>query len=63
MPARLFFTTPQLFAVCTVGMPIYIVTELMQHGCLLDFLRTPDGEHLRLPALIDMGANFAAGME
>jgi fyn-related kinase len=29
----------QLFAVCTLSEPIYIVTELMQHGSLLNFLR------------------------
>eukprot|EP00053_Salpingoeca_punica_P013248 m.119480 g.119480 ORF g.119480 m.119480 type:complete len:715 (-) comp16151_c1_seq2:376-2520(-) len=29
----------QLFGVCTTQRPIYIVTELMTQGCLLDFLR------------------------
>lgn len=53
----------QLYAVCTVGTPIYIITELMAKGCLLDFLQSPSGEALRLPALIDMGSNVAAGME
>lgn len=28
----------QLYAVCTQDEPIYIVTELMHHGSLLDFL-------------------------
>ena len=28
----------QLYAVCTDGEPIYIVTELMSHGSLLDYL-------------------------
>ena len=28
----------QLYAVCTQDEPIYIVTELMRHGSLLDFL-------------------------
>ena len=29
----------QLYAVCTEDEPIYIVTELMQHGSLLEFLQ------------------------
>ena len=32
----------QLYAVCTQDEPIYIVTELMRHGSLLDFLH---GKH------------------
>ncbi len=28
----------QLFAVCTIGKPIFIITELMANGCLLDYL-------------------------
>jgi serine/threonine protein kinase len=30
----------QLYAVCTIEEPIYIVTELMQHGSLLDYLQS-----------------------
>jgi len=33
----------QLYAVCTQDEPIYIVTELMRNGSLLDFLH---GKHL-----------------
>ena len=29
----------QLYAICSDSEPIYIVTELMKHGSLLDFLR------------------------
>lgn len=29
----------QLYAVCTVEEPIYIITELMKHGSLLEFLQ------------------------
>ena len=48
----------QLFAVCTepVDQPIYIVTELMAHGSLLDFLRDGAGRDLKLPSLVDMAA-------
>lgn len=52
----------QLFAVCTIGEPIFIITELMPHGCLLDYLKTPNGEALRLPTLIDMATDIAQAM-
>jgi fyn-related kinase len=29
----------QLYAVCTLEEPIYIITELMKHGSLLEFLQ------------------------
>ena len=51
----------QLYAVCTQEEPIYIITELMKHGSLLEYLRG-DGRSLKLPQLIDMGAQVAAGM-
>ena len=51
----------QLYAVCTQEEPIYIITELMKHGSLLEYLRG-DGQSLQLPQLIDMGAQVAAGM-
>ena len=51
----------QLYAVCTKKEPIYIITELMKHGSLLEYLRG-DGRSLKLPQLIDMGAQVAAGM-
>jgi len=51
----------QLYAVCTNEEPIYIITELMKHGSLLWYL-TGDGCALKLPQLIDMGAQVAAGM-
>ena len=51
----------QLYAVCTKEEPIYIITELMKHGSLLEYLRG-DGRLLKLPQLINMGAQVAAGM-
>lgn len=51
----------QLYAVCTVEEPIYIVTELMKNGSLLDFLQGK-GKGLKLQQLIDMAAQIAAGM-
>eukprot|EP00096_Caligus_rogercresseyi_P009104 TRINITY_DN302_c0_g1_i1.p1 TRINITY_DN302_c0_g1~~TRINITY_DN302_c0_g1_i1.p1 ORF type:complete len:378 (+),score=115.91 TRINITY_DN302_c0_g1_i1:114-1247(+) len=51
----------QLYAVCTLEEPIYIITELMKHGSLLEFLQGK-GRTLKLPQLIDMSAQIAAGM-
>ena len=51
----------RLYAVCTQEKPVYIITELMKHGSLLEYLRG-DGRSLQLPQLIDMGAQVAAGM-
>ena len=52
----------QLYAVCTKEEPIYIVTELMKHGSLLDYLRKHHGHSLKLPQLINMSAQVACGM-
>ncbi|XP_039277344.1 tyrosine-protein kinase Src42A isoform X2 [Nilaparvata lugens] len=51
----------QLYAVCTMEEPIYIITELMKNGSLLDYLQGK-GRVLKLPQLIDMAAQIAAGM-
>ena len=51
----------QLYAVCTEEEPIYIITELMKHGALLDYLRG-EGRGLKQPQLVDMCAQVAAGM-
>ncbi|XP_077850925.1 tyrosine-protein kinase Fgr isoform X3 [Macaca mulatta] len=51
----------QLYAVVSEE-PIYIVTEFMCHGSLLDFLKNPEGQDLRLPQLVDMAAQVAEGM-
>ncbi|KAG8591822.1 hypothetical protein GDO81_000318 [Engystomops pustulosus] len=34
----------QLYGVCTEKRPIYIVTEFMEHGCLLNYLRQRHGQ-------------------
>ncbi|KAM9409665.1 proto-oncogene tyrosine-protein kinase Src-like isoform 2-T2 [Pholidichthys leucotaenia] len=51
----------QLYAVVSEE-PIYIVTEYMSQGSLLDFLKGEAGKMLRLPQLVDMAAQIAAGM-
>ncbi|XP_078275044.1 proto-oncogene tyrosine-protein kinase Src-like isoform X1 [Rhinoraja longicauda] len=51
----------QLYAVVSEE-PIYIVTEYMSKGSLLDFLKGEMGKYLRLPQLVDMAAQISAGM-
>ena len=46
----------QLMGVCTTSDPIYIITELMVNGSLLDYLRRDEGRVIKLPTLIDMAA-------
>ncbi|XP_023659656.1 tyrosine-protein kinase Fgr isoform X3 [Paramormyrops kingsleyae] len=51
----------QLYAVVSEE-PIYIITEFMTQGSLLDFLKDGDGRDLKLPQLVDMAAQIASGM-
>ncbi|XP_054623846.1 proto-oncogene tyrosine-protein kinase Src isoform X3 [Dunckerocampus dactyliophorus] len=51
----------QLYAVVSEE-PIYIVTEYMGKGSLLDFLKGDMGKMLRLPQLVDMASQIASGM-
>ncbi|EHB07550.1 Proto-oncogene tyrosine-protein kinase Yes [Heterocephalus glaber] len=41
--------------------PIYIVTEFMSKGSLLDFLKEGDGKYLKLLQLVDTAAQIADG--
>lgn len=52
----------QLYALCTKGEPIYIITELMVNGSLLDYLQTPVGKALQLDSLIYIASQIAEGM-
>ncbi|XP_036386343.1 tyrosine-protein kinase HCK-like [Megalops cyprinoides] len=52
----------RLNAVVTKEEPIYIITEFMEKGSLLDFLKTDEGNRLQLPKLIDFSAQIAEGM-
>jgi len=45
-----------LMGVCTEEEPIYIITELMSNGSLLEYLREDSGRAIKLPILIDMAA-------
>nr|XP_046147366.1 tyrosine-protein kinase SRK2-like [Oncorhynchus gorbuscha] len=59
----------QLYAVCTVEEPIYIITELMKNGSLLDYLQKSNsssskdmGMKLGVSDQIEMAAQVASGM-
>ncbi|XP_078450794.1 tyrosine-protein kinase HCK-like [Lampetra fluviatilis] len=51
----------RLYAVVTQE-PIYIVTEFMENGSLLDYLKSTEGSTLPMPKMIDMAAQIAEGM-
>ncbi|XP_069575768.1 tyrosine-protein kinase Lck [Brachyistius frenatus] len=51
----------RLFAVVTEE-PIYIVTEYMENGNLVDYLKTAEGSSLPMNTLIDMAFQVADGM-
>lgn len=46
----------KLYAVCSTEEPIYIVTEYMCNGNLLEYLRHSSATSLQLPALVDIAA-------
>ncbi|XP_062316373.1 tyrosine-protein kinase HCK-like isoform X1 [Osmerus eperlanus] len=52
----------RLNAVVTCEEPIYIITEYMEKGSLLDFLKSDEGNRVQLPKLIDFSAQIAEGM-
>ncbi|XP_078133632.1 tyrosine-protein kinase Lck [Sander vitreus] len=51
----------RLFAVVTQE-PIYIVTEYMENGSLVDYLKTTEGSNLPMNTLIDMASQVTDGM-
>ncbi|XP_032822199.1 tyrosine-protein kinase Src42A-like isoform X1 [Petromyzon marinus] len=52
----------QLYAVCTTEEPIYIITELMVNGSLLQYLQNDEGGVLKMCHLINMAVQVASGM-
>uniref|UniRef100_A0A8B9HIX5 Tyrosine-protein kinase n=1 Tax=Astyanax mexicanus TaxID=7994 RepID=A0A8B9HIX5_ASTMX len=51
----------RLHGVCTERFPIYIVTEFMSNGCLLDFLRS-HGKEMQPPQLLNMCLDVCEAM-
>uniref|UniRef100_A0A2K6L732 Tyrosine-protein kinase n=1 Tax=Rhinopithecus bieti TaxID=61621 RepID=A0A2K6L732_RHIBE len=52
----------QLYGVCTQRKPLYIVTEFMENGCLLNYLRENKGK-LRKEMLLSVCQDICEGME
>ncbi|XP_063104086.1 tyrosine-protein kinase Srms isoform X2 [Cavia porcellus] len=52
----------RLHAVCSVGEPVYIVTELMRKGNLQAYLGSPEGQGLSLPVLLSFTCQVAEAM-
>jgi serine/threonine protein kinase len=52
----------QLLGVCTTSEPMYIITELMSNGSLLEYLRHDEGRTVTVAVVIDMSAQIADGM-
>ncbi|KAL7670517.1 hypothetical protein ACOME3_005452 [Neoechinorhynchus agilis] len=52
----------QLYAVCSDMEPIYIITEYMANGSLLNYLRSPLGTSLSIVELVDYASQIALGM-
>ncbi|XP_040293290.1 tyrosine-protein kinase Srms [Bufo bufo] len=53
----------QLLALCTIGEPVYIVTELMVKGNLNEYLKGPEGKRLKNADFLQMICQVADGME
>ena len=51
-----------LYAICRKQELIYIVCELMKHGNLRDYIRGEARPSIKLPQLVDISAQVAAGM-
>uniref|UniRef100_A0A8C8XTF2 Protein-tyrosine kinase 6 n=1 Tax=Panthera leo TaxID=9689 RepID=A0A8C8XTF2_PANLE len=51
-----------LYAVVSVGDPVYIITELMPRGALLELLRGSDEKALPVSELVDLASQVAEGM-
>uniref|UniRef100_UPI00358F0D0C tyrosine-protein kinase Src42A-like n=1 Tax=Myxine glutinosa TaxID=7769 RepID=UPI00358F0D0C len=52
----------QLYAICTLEEPIYIITEIMKNGSLHDYLKRPEGRSLQVPQMVEMASQVASGM-
>ncbi|XP_075032784.1 tyrosine-protein kinase Srms [Mixophyes fleayi] len=53
----------QLLAVCSIGEPVYMVTELMNNGNLNDYLKSTEGSELANADFIHIICQVADGME
>lgn len=60
MHSQLHDNLVQLLAVCTTEEPIWIITELMVHGSLLDYLRNDAGAAVTFAVIVDMAAQVSS---
>ncbi|KAK2724344.1 hypothetical protein QYM36_001002 [Artemia franciscana] len=51
-----------LYAVCSREEPLYIITEYMSKGSLLELLRKPEGQSLTFGNLVSIASQIASGM-
>ncbi|XP_001376111.1 protein-tyrosine kinase 6 [Monodelphis domestica] len=51
-----------LYAISSTGDPVYIITELMPKGNLLELLRDPKGPKLPTTELVDIASQISEGM-
>ncbi|XP_020837245.1 protein-tyrosine kinase 6 [Phascolarctos cinereus] len=51
-----------LYAISSFGDPVYIITELMPKGNLLELLRDPEGAKLPTTELVDIASQISEGM-
>ncbi|CAH1125498.1 unnamed protein product [Ceutorhynchus assimilis] len=52
----------RLYGICSKGEPIYIITEYMANGSLLDYLKKDQGHTLKFEDLIYIASQVASGM-
>lgn len=52
-----------LYAVCSREEPVYIITELMPKGALINYLQTEAGRNMKLSEYIRMAYQIAQGMK
>ncbi|KAM3838524.1 protein-tyrosine kinase 6 [Vipera latastei] len=51
-----------LYAICSGGDPVYIITEIMSKGNLLTFLRGLEGQQMDMVELVSLASQVAEGM-
>ncbi len=52
----------QLLGVCTRELPFFIITEFMENGNLLDYLRGPDGRDIEAVTLVYIAQQVGSAM-
>ena len=52
----------RLLGVCAVDLPVYIITEIMAHGSLREYLRNDEGRTITTTVSIDMAAQVGLYM-